>query len=98
MNPGVTSPSPSASTRVLGPTSFAISALSPTAETVSPETATAPAQGRAESPVQTRPYATRSAGPEDAGPERQEARPASASGASRRSAAARGMGTLSGVG
>ena len=55
MNPGVTSPPGLASTLVSGPARAAISALSPTAETVSPETATAPAQGRAESPVQTRP-------------------------------------------
>jgi hypothetical protein len=55
MKPGVTSASPLASTFVAGRTSLATSALSPTAEMVSPATARPPAQGRAESPVQTRP-------------------------------------------
>ena len=53
--PGVTIPVPADSTRVRSPTRPAIAALSPTAAIVSPTTATAPAQGLAESPVQTRP-------------------------------------------
>ena len=55
MKPGATMAAPLASTRVDGPTCDAIAALSPTADTVSPTTATPPAHGRAESPVQTRP-------------------------------------------
>src|SRR5262245_7739010 len=62
MNPGVTSPAPLVRIRVAGPTRRAISALSPTAAIRSPRTATAEAQGRALSPVQIRPYTTRSAG------------------------------------
>lgn len=62
MKPGTTMAAPLASTRVEGPTRRAMAALSPTAATVSPTTATPPAQGVAESPVQTRPKTTRSAG------------------------------------
>ena len=77
MNPGTTIAAPLVSTRVVGPTSGAMLALSPTARTVSPVTASAAAQGAAESPVQIRPYTTRSAGaPRDALP--QARRPASA--------------------
>src|ERR1043166_64754 len=61
MKPGTTSPPPASMRWVLAPTSRATSALSPTARTVSPRTATAAAQGRAVSPVQTRPKTTRSA-------------------------------------
>ena len=54
--PGVTMPAPADSTWVFGPTRLRrSSALSPTAAIVSPATATAPAQGLAESPVHTRP-------------------------------------------
>jgi hypothetical protein len=55
MKPGTTIAAPLDRIRVPGPASRAISALSPTASTVSPDTATAPAHGRVESPVQTRP-------------------------------------------
>src|SRR3954469_22769017 len=62
VKPGVTRPCPLLRSRVPGPTSRAMSPLSPTAATRSPLTATAAAQGRALSPVHTRPYTTRSAG------------------------------------
>jgi hypothetical protein len=62
MRPGITTAAPFDRTRVSGPTRRAISALSPTATIESPAAATAAAQGRAESSVQTPPYTTRLAG------------------------------------
>src|SRR4051795_11265312 len=62
VKPGVTRPCPLLRIRVPGPTSPAMSPLSPTAATRSPLTATAAAQGWVLSPVQIRPYTTRSTG------------------------------------
>src|ERR1041385_813621 len=61
MKPGATNPCPASMRTVFPPTSAATSALSPTARMVSPREATAAAQGRVESPVQTRPNTTKSA-------------------------------------
>src|SRR5688500_12402228 len=85
MKPGVTSDAPCWSTRVAGPTYAPTVALSPTATISSPVTATAPAQGAAESPVQTRPKTTRSAA---GGGEMSRSRPASEQPAARRARAA----------